>query len=52
MLQFTPAYFVSDEPNLAKKNYSCERALKRKLCSSDTGFSSKGSATYAVFVVK
>ena len=28
MLQFTPAYFISDEPNLEKKNCSCERALK------------------------
>ena len=27
MLHFTPAYFVSDESNLAKKNCSCERAL-------------------------
>ena len=26
MLQFTPAYFFSYEPNLAKKNCSCERA--------------------------
>ena len=27
MLQFTPTYFSSDEPNSAKKNCSCERAL-------------------------
>ena len=27
MLQFTPAYFFSDEPNLAKKNCSYERVL-------------------------
>ena len=27
MLQFTPVHLSSDEPNLAKKNCSCERAL-------------------------
>ena len=27
MLQFIPAYFFSDEPNLAKKDCSCECAL-------------------------
>ena len=27
MLQFTPAYFFSDKPNLAKKNCLCEQAL-------------------------
>ena len=28
MLQFKPAYFFSDEPNLIKKICSCERALR------------------------
>ena len=31
MLQFTPAYFFFDEPNLAKKHCSCKRALTRML---------------------
>ena len=31
MLQFTPAYFFFDKPNLAKKDCSCKRALNVSL---------------------
>ena len=39
MFQFTPAYFFSDEPNLAKKKCSCERAIIHVLKENTTQFS-------------